>query len=361
MTTAAVSSATPGLASMPGASGLPALSRRRKAAMVVQMLLADGRKLSLTKLPEDVQLDLTRELGSLRLIDRETLFAVANEFAAQLERVGMTAPGDMESAVKALADQISPDAAARIKSEVSARRGPQDPWTQITALECKALVPIMEQESTEVAAVVLSKLPVAKAAELLGLLPGDKARRITFAVSQTSAIKPDAVRRIGEAIAAAHCQPAQSAFANPPVQRVGAILNSSLAATRDAVLEGLGSEDPGFAEQVRKAIFTFPDIPARLERVDVPKVVRAVDPADLVTALTFALAAGGADAEAAEFILTNMSQRMADNLREEIAERGRVRRADGEKAMGEVVTAIRNAVDAGEITLIVEDEEGEDD
>lgn len=40
----------------------PQLTKRRKAAVVVQMLLADGQRLSLSRLPEDVQLDLTREL-----------------------------------------------------------------------------------------------------------------------------------------------------------------------------------------------------------------------------------------------------------------------------------------------------------
>ncbi|SMY09068.1 flagellar motor switch protein FliG [Flavimaricola marinus] len=338
----------------------PGLSRRRKAAVVLQMLLADGKKLSLTSLPEDVQLNLTRELASLRLVDRDTLYAVATEFADDLERVGLTTPGGVDSTLKALADQISPETASRFKSEAGSRRGAVDPWAQIVSMECKDLVPIMTQESTEVAAVVLSKLPVAKAAELLGLLPGETARRITYAVSQTGAVKPEAVKRIGVALAAAHCSKPVPAFAHPPVQRVGAILNSSLAATRDAVLEGLGSDDPAFAEEVRKAIFTFPDIPERLEKVDVPKVIRAVDNDVLVTGLTFALAAGGGDAEAGEFILSNMSQRMADSLREEIGERGRVRKADGEGALGQVVTAIRSAVDSGEITLVVAEEDEED-
>lgn len=328
--------------------------------MVLQMLLADGKKLSLTALPDEVQLNLTRELASLRLIDRETLYAVATEFANDLERVGLSSPGGVDSTLNALADQISPDIAARFRTEAGLRGRPADPWTQIVALDCKDLVPIMQQESTEVAAVVLSKLPVAKAADLLGLLPGEMARRITFAVSRTGAVKPDAVRRIGAALAAAHCAQPTPAFAHPPVQRVGAILNSSLAATREAVLEGLGSDDPDFAEQVRKAIFTFPDIPERLEKVDVPKVVRAVDNDVLVTGLTFALADGGGNAEAGEYILSNMSQRMADSLREEIGERGRVRRADGEAALGQVVAAIRAAVDAREITLIVAEEDEED-
>lgn len=348
-------SATPTATSDPS----PPLSRRRKAAVIVQMLLADGQKLSLSSLPEDVQLSLTRELADLRIVDRETMQRVAQEFARDLERVGIAVPGGVEAALRRLADQISPAAAARIRSELADSE--QDAWGQIMSLSPEDLVPIMNEESTEVSAIVMSKLPVAKAALVLGLLPGELARRITYAMSQTSGVRQDAVQRIGAAIARSHCTKPTPVFENPPQKRVGAILNSSGAATRDAILEGLTSDDPGFADEVRRSIFTFADIPDRVSRPDIPKITRNVEDTVLVTALTAALANGGDLSRAAEFILENISQRMADSLREEIAEKGRIRRSVGEEAIGDVVRAIRGAVDAGEITLIEIEEEDEAD
>lgn len=334
------------------------LSRRRKAAVIVQLLLADGQKLSLSSLPDDAQLNLTRELAGLRIVDRETMQSVAREFARDLERVGIAVPGGVEAALKRLADQISPSAAARIRSELA--EPDQDPWSQIVALAPEDLVPVMEEESAEVAAVVLSKLPVGKAATVLGLLPGETARRIAYAMSQTGEVRRDAVQRIGAALARSHCAKPAPVFDNPPPKRVGAILNSSVAATRDEVLEGLTDADPGFADEVRKSIFTFVDIPDRIARPDMPKITRNVDEPVLVTALTAALAAGGGLAETAEFILGNISQRIADSLREAIADKGRIRKSVGEEAMGEIVRAIREAVDNGEIALL-DIEEDEDD
>lgn len=347
-------SAAPAAAAAPLGRGL---SRRRKAAVIVQMLLADGQKLSLSSLPEDVQLNLTRELADLRIVDRDTMQMVAREFARDLERVGIAVPGGVEAALKRLADQISPTAAARIRSELS--EADQDPWSQITDMSPEDLVPVMEQESVEVAAVVLSKLKVSKAATLLGLLPGEQARRITYAISQTGEVRQDAVQRIGAALARSHCARPAPVFDNSAPNRVGAILNSSGAATRESVLEGLVSDDPGFADQVRKSIFTFADIPQRVRPTDMPRIARNVDDAALVTALTAALATGGPNADAAEFILANISQRLADGLREEIADKGRIRRNAGEEAMAEIVRVIRAASDDGEMTLI--DIEEDDD
>lgn len=341
--------------SFPRSEGLPDITRRRKAAMVVQLLLSDGQSLPLSRLPEEVQLDLTRELGKLRVIDRATLNAVAEEFARDLESIGLTAPDGIVGALAALSGQLSPGAAARLRIEAAQTRG-ADPWPQVLDLPQDVLLLLLNQESAEVSAILLSKLPVARAAELLGKLPGEKARRTTHAVSQTADILPEAVARIGRGLATEYCTRTQPAFSNPPVQRLGAILNSSAPATRDSLLEGLGSADPVLAEQVRKAIFTFGDIVHRLAPLDVPKVLRGIDSAVLVTAFAGAQAQGGPDAAVAEFLLGNMSQRAADNLREEIKERGRVKRTDAEAAMSQIVNVIRARADEGEITLVVTDE-----
>ena len=123
------------------------------------------------------------------------------------------------------------------------------------------------------------------------------------------------------------------------------------------MLTALNEEDAEFADIVRQSIFTFAHIPARVAARDVPAILRGVEQTSLITAL----AGAAADDEKAsvEFILSNISSRMADNLREEMAERGRVKQSEAEEAMTEIVGAIRTLVDDGTLTL-VEPEEDED-
>lgn len=61
----------------------------------------------------------------------------------------------------------------------------------------------------------------------------------------------------------------------------------------------------------------------------------------------------------AEFILENMSARMADQLREEVQDRDKVSGADMEEASTVIVQAIRDMEAAGDLLLIVEDSENE--
>lgn len=333
---------------------LPArkVSSAEKAAIVVRFLMTEGANVPLTDLPEDLQAELTQQMGNLRRVDRDTLIAVVEEFAEELQSTGLTFPKGVAGALTALDGQISPAAAAQIRKR-SGVRATGDPWEKLRGMEIEDLAEILDGESIEVAAVLVSKIDVKKAAALLGQLPGEKARRITYAVSKTSSVTPDAVDRIGRALVAQMEDAPELAFANPPVDRIGAILNSSRSATRDDLLQGLEEEDQEFAGEVRKAIFTFKHIAQRVDARDVPSILREVDNDTLVKAL-----AGATDAltqPSAEHILSNISSRMADQLREAVTDLGEVSEEDAEMAMADVVSAIRALAETGEI-LLSEDE-----
>lgn len=332
------------------------LTGRQKVAVIVRLLLAEGADLPLLGLPEDLQASITEQIGTMRSIDRDTLASVVDEFCTTLEQVGLSFPGGIDKALTLLDGHISPAAATRLR-QMAGSASPHDPWDKIRTYEVERLLPVLTEESIEVSAVILSKIAVPRAAELLGRLPGERARAIAYSMSQTAEIAPETVRRIGLALLSQLDVKKVSAFDGDPVTRVGAILNVTTATTRDAVMRGLEETDIALAEQVRKTIFTFAHIPGRLLARDVPKILRGIDQAVLITALG---GAKGPDVETVEFILANMSQRLAATLREEIAGMGRVKDKDVEAAQTALVSAIRDLVDAGELALIVEDEMDED-
>ena len=338
-----------GAAQMGAARTGAALTRPQKAAVIVRLLLAGGVDLSLADLPASLQDALVRQMGRMRPVDHATLADVAAEFTAELDSIGLSFPRGVAGALGALGGAISPVAADRLRRQLGAD-AMGDPWERVGALGTDDLVAVLQAEAVEIGAVVLAKLKVSKAAELLGRLPGPRARRIAYAMSLTQGVRPGLVRQIGREILDQLDARPVPAFSGRPVERVGAILNFSPAATRDDVLAGLDETDRDFADEVRKAIFTYANIPDRIDARDVAKVVRAVEPAVLVTALAASVSA--AAERTAEFILGNMSQRMATQLREEVEARGRVKERDGEAASGAVVAAIREMEAAGEILLV---------
>lgn len=329
------------------------LPKKAKAAIIVRLLAAEEVTLSLGHFPERTQVELARQMTDLRNIDRETMTAVVEEFIGELEAIGLSFPGGLEGALNVLDGTISPDTASKLRKQAGfSLTG--DPWERISNIEVDRLLPIMEEESVEVCAVLLSKLKVAKAAELLSLIPGERARRIAYAISKTASVSPGVVQRIGISVAGQIDSQPPKAFADAPTERVGAILNFSNSATREGVLDGLKETDEAFADEVRKNIFTFANIATRVDARDISKVTREVDQEQLIKAMA---GATGDAAASKDFILANMSKRMADGLQEEMANLGKIREADAEEAMNAVVGAVRALEASGEILLLTGDDE----
>lgn len=330
------------------------LTNREKAAVIVRLMVAEGSPITISGMPEHIQASLAEQMSKMRLVDRSTLNQVVEEFLRELEEVGLSFPGGIEGALSIMDGHISTTAANRLR-RLAGASSKADPWDRIASLDLDRLRPVLEKESIEVAAVMLSKLAVPKAAELLGQLPGERARRVAYAVSLTGNVDPETVRRIGLSLAAQlENQPAR-AFDAGPVERVGAILNVAPQTIREEVLAGLDEDDQDFAQLVRKAIFTFVHVPSRINPRDVPKIIRIMDQSVLITALCFA-ETNPDSAATAEFILGNISQRMAQSLREEMAERGKIKEKDGEAAHGALIAAIRSLEASGDLALLQEEE-----
>jgi flagellar motor switch protein FliG len=340
----------------PASRQVAQLSRRAKAAIVVQFILKEGADVPLTALPEDLQMQLTHLLGEMRYIDRKTMNAVITEFAEELDSVGLSFPGDIAGALSALDGKISDQTALRLRKEAGVRQI-GDPWKRIAALPKARLQALVNSESIQVVAVMVSKLDVSKAADLLSSLPGEQARRITYAMSMTDAVTPDAVDRIGLSLAAQLDAEPPKAFRAHPSERVGAILNFSRAAKRDELLIALDEEDKVFAEEVRKSIFTFAHIAERMNPVDAPKITRDLGQDTL--AKVIAGATTDADTAVVEFLLSNISKRMADALLELSEDYADIKAKDTEAAMAAVVNAVRDLADAGEITLNMASEDND--
>ena len=65
------------------------LTAREKAAVIVRLLLAEGTPLQISTLPEHMQAALAEQMANMRMIDRDTLGSVVDEFVTALEQVGL--------------------------------------------------------------------------------------------------------------------------------------------------------------------------------------------------------------------------------------------------------------------------------
>ena len=323
------------------------LTGAQKAAIVVRALIAHGADIPISKLPNEMQAELTQTLGRMRLVDRATMNAVVEEFIEMLEQVGLSFPDDLDAALSLIEDKLDQRTVKRLRA-ISRGGDLDDAWMTLELAEDETLLAVLKQESQVVSAVLLSKLTTEKAARLLMQLGPDLAQSLAMGIAQTEAIGPDAVARIGATLADQISAKPLRAFADPPKKRVGEILNSSTPEMRDSVLEWLETADKIFARDVRKSIFTFKDIADRIHARDVPIVMREVANDDMLTVIA---AKDEEEGACIAFLLENMSKRAATTLQDDAAALPPPAKLDHGAASNRIAAVVRRLVDTEEITL----------
>ena len=336
----------------------PRLTRQQKAAIVVRFLMNEGADINLSQLPPALQANLTREIADLRLVDRATLTEVIEEFAEELDAVGFSARGGLGEALKLLDGKITPQTAKKLREDAGVRLF-EDPWDRIKGLDLDDLIEILDQETAEVAAVVLSKLDVPAAAKILAKMPGERAQRITYAISMTAQVTPTAVDRIGQCILSQIDNRPEFAFVDLPERRIAVILTAANDALRDEVLEGLRDTDKDFADRVERSVFTFDSIPERIAQNDIAKAIKTVPQSDLVVA--FAYARNIDRGEIVDYMLGAMSKRMVERIEDEVNDLGKVTHKDGQAAIAMLVSGIQSQIADGEVSFINAQSDEDDD
>lgn len=325
------------------------LTQTQKAAVIVHLLLREEVDPGIAKLPTDLQRRLVRTLGGLGPIDRDTLAAVAAEFAGQLDGGAVRFPKGLRAALASVGGHVSPDVVSDLASELPDGPGADvadGSWDTLAAMEADAIVALMEREAPEVAAILMSKLTPVRGADLLSRMAPERAAAIAMAFAATAEVGPETVARIGLSLGSAAAGSAPRAFSDDPAVRVGSILNAARSGDRDAVLNGLDEAAPEFAARVRASVCSWDNIPERLDARDVSRVLRELE-GDTVRA---ALAAD-VEGPVAAFILGAISKRLGDQMREEIEEAGPPKPDDAEAARLAVAAAIRAMEERGELVL----------
>lgn len=330
------------------------LSGAQKAAVIVQMILHAGGAIPLSVMSEATQVHLARVYASMGPINKATVASVLAEFSEHLDAHGLSFPVDTSAALDALEGNLSDSLLARMR-QIHSPSLPKNTWELIAELPPEELAGRISAESPRVGAIIMSKLPAAASTNVMELLEIDTANAVTFAISETAAVRPETVDIVAQTILDSGQSGSEGgAFSIKPVARAASLLNAAGSAQRDTILDALDTLDAVFAAQVRKAIFTFGDILTRLQPTDVPAIIRVLSGDELNAALK---AGSEAHSDVIDFILENLSKRMADSIREELSEAAQLTGKAAEAAMGKLTAAIRQLEESGDLTLITIEEE----
>jgi len=329
------------------------LSKPEKAAIIIGVLIKADATINLDHISTDSLKQAIVTMSSIGDVPQAVVDTVILEFLTELGLCGLSLSGDLNETLNALKGHVSDKVIEKIRKSYAHSPKLQD-WARIATYEPQGLRKLLELEHPQVAAAVLSKIPSAVSAEVLGEMDQDMARNIMLAIINAHKLTAETLELIGKGISQTlFAEDSESVFDKPPDERAGDIMNYAEHDVRKRMMEDFTATEPDTAERIRKVMFTFADIPHRLSARDVSTIIRAVD-SDVVL---HALQGSQADVpETFAFLMDNLPARAAAQLIEDLGELGQVSKKEHDKAMNGIVATIRQMESDGAITLILDEE-----
>ena len=203
----------------------------------------------------------------------------------------------------------------------------------------------LRNEAPQTIALVIANLHTTLAAQVLAYLEPEEQADVARRVAKMAETRPEVVTQVETVMRAKLSNViAQEYAAAGGVKSLADILNHSDRTTERNVLDELAKTEAELAEEVRLLLFTFEDI-VKLDDRSIQMVLKEVDQKDLAIALR------GVSDEVRDRIFSNMSERGAELLREEIEFQPPQRKRVVEESQGRIVGVVRRLEEAGAVVL----------
>ncbi|MFG6118251.1 MULTISPECIES: flagellar motor switch protein FliG [Thalassobacillus] len=320
------------------------LTGKQKAAILLISLGPDVSAQVYKHLSEEEIEELTLEISSVQKVDAKQKEAILEQFhqlALARDYITQGGVGYARTVLeKAMGENEASNIIGRLTSTLQVR-----PFDFARKADPHQILNFIQNEHPQTIALVLSYLDSAQSAEILSQLPQEMQADIAKRIALMDSTSPEVINQV-EQILERHLSSTgtQDYTQTGGIPAVVEVLNGVDRSTERTILDALEIQDPELAEEIKKRMFVFEDI-VTLDNRAIQRVIREVENDDLRLSLKVA------SEEVKEVVFNNMSQRMADNFKEEMEFMGPVRLKDVEEAQTRTVSVIRRLEEIGEIVI----------
>ncbi len=326
------------------AAVLARMSGARRAAVLLVALGVEAASRVLTLLDDEAVEAVSVEIARAQNVPGEQVEAVLSEYNDLALARSYVSQGGSAFARRMLETALGGDRAEEVMMKVEAAME-VSAFHMLHTVDLHALRDFLEKEHPQTVAFILTQLNPRKAAALVDQLSPEVQREVVARVATMGPPSPEVLREVEDVIRRSIGDGlGDNTGARGGVDKVAEILSATSRATERAVLDGLREEAPELAASIKSLMFVFDDL-VHLGPRDLQKVLMQVEQRDL------ALALKGAPEELHEKVLQNVSERVAEAVREEVELLGSVAVSEVDDAQARILDAAGELEARGEVTL----------
>jgi flagellar motor switch protein FliG len=317
------------------------LSGPEKAAVIL-LALGEGHGAIWTALDEDEVKEVSQAMASLGNVPAAAVETLLVEFVSGMTDSGAVM-GSYEQTQRLLSAFMPPEKVESLMEEI---RGPagRTMWDKLTNVNEAVLANYLKNEYPQTVAVILSKVKSEHAARVLAALPEDFALECVMRMLRMEPVQREILDKIEQTLRTEFMSNLARTSKRDSHEMMAEIFNTFDRQTESRFIAALEERNRESAERIRALMFVFEDL-SKLDPGGVQTLLRAVEKDQLGLALK------GASDALREMFFSNMSERAAKIMREDMESAGPVRLRDVEAAQMAMVQVAKDLATKGEIML----------
>lgn len=318
------------------------LTGPEKAAVVLLSLGEDHTRLWQGLDEEEIK-EISQAMASLGTVSSQVVEELLIEFVSGMTGSG-SVMGSFEQTQRLLAAFMPKDRVEGLMEEI---RGPagRTMWDKLGNVNEAVLANYLKNEYPQTVAVVLSKVKPDHAARVLTSLPEDFALECVQRMLRMEPVQREILDKIEQTLRNEFMSNLARTSKRDSHEMMADIFNSFDRQTEARFIGALEERNREAAERIRALMFVFEDL-AKLDPGGIQTLLRAVEKDSLGLALK------GSSESLRELFFSNMSERAAKIMREDMESMGPVRLKDVDQAQMAMVQVAKDLAAKGEIMLV---------
>lgn len=326
------------------------LSGTEKASILLLSLGEEHTAKVFELLAEEEILQLSHTMANLGKVSAGVIERLFIEFAESITSTSSLV-GSLDSTERLLQRVLGKDKVTSIMEEI---RGPagRTMWEKLSNVSEEILANYLQKEYPQTVAVVLSKITPDHAARVLAQLPEGFAMEVVMRMLRMEAVQKEVLDDVEKTLRTEFMMNLAKTNRRDSHEIMAEIFNNLERATETKFMTSLEERSPEAADKIRSLMFTFEDL-SRLDPSAIQTIIRSADKEKLPLALK------GASDGMKDLFFSNMSERAAKIMKEDMGAMGPVRLKDVEEAQASLVATAKDLADRGEIAIITSKDEDE--
>jgi flagellar motor switch protein FliG len=319
------------------------LSGPEKASILMLSLGEEQAAKIFQHMDDDEILEISQTMATLGKIGPSVVERLFVDFAEQMSSTNSLI-GTQDSTERLLVKAgLNPDKISQIMEEI---RGPagRTMWEKLGNVNEEILATFLQKEYPQTVSVVLSKISTDHAARVLAMLPENFAMEVINRMLRMEAVQKDILEEVERTLRQEFMTNLAKTQRRDSHELIADIFNNMERSVEARFMEELEKASPEAAEKIRSLMFTFEDL-TKLDSSAIQTLIRAIDKDKLPPALK------GATETMRDLFFSNMSERAAKIMKEDMGAMGPVRLRDVEEAQQYIVNVAKDLESRGEITI----------